>query len=64
METKNYRAGRQIRSIEELFDEEIVFVSHWKRISPVAFIMSMQARQVYHWTRKGVFYHAVKKEHT
>lgn len=62
METKNFRAGHRIRSIEDLFNENIVFVSHWKRLSPVAFIMSMQARQVYNWTQKGVFYKAIKKE--
>jgi hypothetical protein len=61
METKNFKATELITSVEDLLSHKSVYVTRWKRISPVAFLRNWQAHRLYSWVKQGVFYSIEKK---
>ena len=58
MPKKKYIPGRQIRTIEQLMKQEIVYIKLWNRSQHIGFILSMQLRTVYSWVKAGQIFEA------
>lgn len=64
--SKNFQKGERIKTVEELFEalgqpgNQVVYVSHWGRLTPVGFLASMQAWGIYQMIKNGQL-HRVKR---
>jgi len=63
---RSYFVNEPVKSIEEIIklanEGKAVYVSHWKRTSPAAFLVSWQARLLHSWIKQGIIYTITKKE--
>jgi len=63
---RSYFVNEQVTTIEQLVElaneYKAVYVTHWKRTSPVAFLVSWQARLLHRWIKNGIIYTITKKE--
>jgi hypothetical protein len=57
----DYRPGKKIVCLDELFSYESIYVTNWKKAHPTAFFLSWQYRLLKDWLDKGIFYTAIKK---
>lgn len=63
---RSYFVNEQVTTIEQLVEltneGKAVYVTHWKRTSPAAFLASWQARLLHRWIKNGIIYTITKKE--
>jgi len=44
-----------INSLDELMEQEVVYVTRWEKTSPVAFLQNWQARVLLNFIKHGIF---------
>ena len=54
--------GKQIKTVEELLKEKVVWVEAWKRHCPVAWIANLSVGHVSGCVKRGQYYKYKKKQ--
>lgn len=61
----NFIKGDIVTSLDQIVqmakDRESIYVVNWGRMSPAAFIVGMQFKQVHSWLENGWFYSTIRK---